>query len=409
MDETVPTRAERLWPFILIVFPSGIMQGFLLVVFPFLAEKHGVSGTVIGSIVGLGMLAVPLKVLWTPVVDLWLSLKAWVVLGTAAVAVVLVILLSIPPSPATVGWIAPLVLAGMISATFAGIAGSGMLALALAPDQIGRGAGYWQGGALVSQGIGGGAMLWAATHGGAAAALVIGVVFAGGGLAVLLVPEPVRDFVKSNFVIRLRVIGVDLWSMASSRRGLYVILLFLTPIGVGAASNIWGGFANEWGASAGVVAFATGLGFGLANTLGSFLFGFCADHMDRVIAQMLASLLLVGAAVLMVLLPRTPMGFTIGALVYGVMLGCAYTTFTALSFEVVGKGAAASKMGILNAIGNVPLAYMSPLLGLVHDRWSTSAMLWFEAWFTLLFMVAFMLLRAVMWRRPAPVAEPAFA
>lgn len=108
---------------------------------------------------------------------------------------------------------------------------------------------------------------------------------------------------------------------------------------------------------------------------------------------LLTGALLVGAAILVAVLPRTPMMFAIGTTIYALLLGCAWTSFTAVQYEVMGKGAAASKYCLLNAIGNLPNSYMPFVLGKVHDASSSTGMLLFDAGVTTAFIVAFALLR----------------
>jgi hypothetical protein len=123
---------------------------------------------------------------------------------------------------------------------------------------------------------------------------------------------------------------------------------------------------------------------------------------DKVASLLAAGMLLAIAAVLLAVMPRTPQAFVIGAFFYAPSLGRSYTAFTALLFETIGRGAAASKFCVLNAVGNLGNSYMPVLLGLVHDRQSTTVMLWFETVVTMGFIAAFALIdRAMRSRKPA--------
>ena len=103
----------------------------------------------------------------------------------------------------------------------------------------------------------------------------------------------------------------------------------------------------------------------------------------------MTSVLLVLAAVLLAVLPREPAAFAAGTLIYSLMLGFSHASYGALQFETVGEGAVASKNALLNAFGNVPVTYMPVLLGIVHDDWSVTAMLMFEAVLTGAFITVF--------------------
>jgi PAT family beta-lactamase induction signal transducer AmpG len=60
--------------------------------------------------------------------------------------------------------------------------------------------------------------------------------------------------------------------------------------------------------------------------------------------------------------------------------------------EAIGKGAAATKFNLLAAASNVPIAAMTDVDGLFHDRYGTSAMLYGEAAVALLAIAGFALL-----------------
>src|SRR5690348_13238143 len=58
------------WIFGVMIAPMGVFNGVLTIVFPYLAAHRGMPVAAIGSVVGAGMLASPLKLLWTPLIDL---------------------------------------------------------------------------------------------------------------------------------------------------------------------------------------------------------------------------------------------------------------------------------------------------------------------------------------------------
>lgn len=380
------------WVFGLMFLPLGLFTGALTVVFPFLAARHGMSVAAIGSVIGAGMLASPMKLLWTPLVDLVGTLRGWVVASATITAVLTGCMLVVPTAPGSVAVLAALAFAAGTGVAFNQIGTSGLLALTVDEGRLGVASGYVQGGQLAALGVGGAAGLGLATrYGPAFAAVIIAIFTIASSLTILLVAEPERPHLSATANARIVSIAHDIWDMARNRRRLFVIMLFLTPIGAGAASNLFASIAGEWRAGAGTVVLVTGLGAALASAAGAFFYGHFADRLDRVASMLTAGALLVGSAALLALLPRTPSAFAAGTLIYALCLGCSYTAFSALLFETIGKGAAASKYCALNAFGNVPNAYMPVLLGLVHDRWSTTAMLWFEAGSTAGFILIFAL------------------
>jgi MFS family permease len=396
-------RGAPPWIFGAMIVPMGVFNGVLTIIFPYLAAHQGMSVAAIGSVIGAGMLASPLKLLWTPLVDLAWPLRGWVAASAFVCALSIGGLLLAVDGQFSAGLLAGLAFAAGTAVAFSQIATSGLLALAVDEAQLGVASGYLQTGNLVAQGLGGAAGLWLATQMGlkiAAAAIALATLAS--AFAVLLVPEPERSHFATAISTRIVSIGRDLWELARDRRRLFVIILFATPVGAGAASFLFSGVAGDWHAGAGTVAFATGLGAACASAVGAFLYGRLADRFDRVASLLAAGLLLAIAAVVLAVLPRTPQAFAIGALFYALCLGCSYTAFTALLFETIGRGAAASKFCVLNAVGNLGNFYMPVLLGLVHDRRSTTVMLWFEAVVTMGFIAAFALIeRAMRTRKPA--------
>jgi MFS family permease len=396
----VLTRRAPPWTFGVMIAPMGVFNGALTIIFPYLAVHQGMSVAAIGSVIGAGMLASPLKLLWTPLIDLAWPLRGWVAASALACALSIGGLLLAVDWQISAGLLAGLAFAAGTAVAFSQIATSGLLALAVDEAQLGAASGYLQTGNLVAQGVGGAAGLWLATQMGLkAAALAIALATPVSASAVLLVPEPERGHLATAIPTRIVSIGRDLWDMARQRRRLFVIILFATPVGAGAASFLFSGVASDWHAGAGTVAFATGLGAACASAVGAFFYGQLADRFDRVASLLAAGLLLAIAAVLLAILPRTPQAFAIGALFYALCLGCSYTAFTALLFETIGRGAAASKFCVLNAVGNLGNFYMPVLLGLVHDRRSTTVMLWFEAVITLSFIIAFAVIDRTMQSR----------
>jgi MFS family permease len=378
------------WIFGVMIVPMGVFNGVLTIVFPYLAARQGMSVAAIGSVVGAGMLASPFKLLWTPLVDLAWPLRGWIAASALACGTLIGGLVLAVGGQAPAGLLAALAFSAGSAVGFSQIATSGLLALAVDERHLGAASGYLQTGNLVAQGLGGAAGLWLATQAGPmVAAAVIALSTLASALTILLVAEPERSHFAAAIPARIVSIGRDLWEMMRDRRRLFVIILFATPIGTGAASFLFSGIAGEWRAGAGTVAFATGLGAAGASAAGAFAYGRLADRFDRVASNLAAGMMLALAALALAVLPRTPAVFTAGALFYALCLGCSYTAFTALLFETIGKGAAASKFCVLNAVGNLGASYMPVVLGLVHDRWSTTIMLWFEAVVTAGFILAF--------------------
>jgi len=363
-------------------------------VFPFVAAGHGLSLAAIGGIVATAIAAQSVKILWMPVVDLVGTLRKWSALGSMISGVLIVALVMIPATPANVGWLMLTAFACNTAAQAASVAASGLLALTVEEQKLGAASGYFQGGQLVSQGLCGAGGLWLATHVGiGATAAVFGLASLVPAMATLLIADPGRTVSGETLRDRFAAIGRDVVEMARVPRRRYVMLAFLTPIGVGGSSYLFAAIAPEWHAGADMVALVTGLGAAFASAIGAFLYGRFVDGLDRVSSFLMTGVILAAMALLLAVLPRAPLVFASVTMLYAFALGFSYTAFTALQFETVGKGAAASKACILNALGNAPVSYMPALLGWVHDRGSSGAMLWVEIVLTLMVIFAVALFR----------------
>jgi MFS family permease len=158
-----------------------------------------------------------------------------------------------------------------------------------------------------------------------------------------------------------------------------VVALVMTPIGVGAANNLWSAVAEEWHVSANTVALVTGAAGACVAATGCAIGGWWADRMDRRVVYLASGGILVLIGIVLAFTPRTPALFTGGTLSYTMTVGICNTAFSALIVSTVGREAAASKCAIIAALGNVPISYMTALDGWVHDLSSSGGMLINEA------------------------------
>ncbi len=159
---------------------------------------------------------------------------------------------------------------------------------------------------------------------------------------------------------------------------LLVICLVSSPIGAGGASNVWPSVANDWHASADLVALVTGFLSGIVSVIGCVIAGWCADRLGRWPAFFGAGAIMALAALGMSLFPLTPVVYGAGVLAYSFTLGLAYTAYSALVLLAIGRGAASTKYAILNSLGNVPVVYMTALAGWSHDKYGPAGMLQME-------------------------------
>ncbi len=370
------------------------MMGFATIVLPYVAVHKGISVATAAMFIGAANLATPLKLVWSPVLDMWWTLKGWLVTGVLLTTVMVAVMLQVPVNASAVPLLLVLTFVTATAAQVAGASTSALLVLTVEKPRLSEASGYLQAGTLVIQGLSAAGGLWIATHAGiTAATLFFAALLVPTWLAVLPIVEPARRLTRISLTQRLITIGRQVVDMARQPRRRWVMVCFLTPIGVGGASFLWAAVASQWHAGADAVALATGLGAAGASAFGAFIYGRFVGNLDRVVSFLFTAIVLVLAALLLAALPREAAFFVAGTLAYSVALGFSWTSFTALQFETVGEGAVASKTALLNAFGNVPLVYMPIVLGFVHDRWSVTAMLLFEAVLTSAFIAVFAAVR----------------
>jgi MFS family permease len=367
--------------FLLLNLPAGIVNGFVVVTVPFMAARAGLPVSAIASIIAVALLPNALKVCWSPVADLALTLKTWYRIGAGIAAGALLAVGLLPIRPTTAVLLTTGLFVAVVGVTLIQLPLGGLMALAV-PEQLkGRVSGWFQVGHLGGTGLGGGAGVWLASH--ARTPFVASAVLAGVCLACTVglwaVAEPDREDADERLGPRLVEIGRELWQLARSPRGALVMALVISPIGVGAANDLWAAVAPEWHVGPDGVALVTGALSAIVMAAGCLVGGWWADRADRRTVYLLTGGVLAAAGLGLGLSPRTPALFVAGTLVYAFVLGICTAAFSALILSAIGRRAATSKYTLVAALGNAPISYMTAFDGWLHDRWSTGVMLTVEA------------------------------
>jgi PAT family beta-lactamase induction signal transducer AmpG len=137
--------------------------------------------------------------------------------------------------------------------------------------------------------------------------------------------------------------------------------------------------ADDWQASADVVALVTGVLNGIVAATGCVLGGWVVDRFGRWWAYFGFGIALAFVAVVMALLARSPLVYEAGVLIYSFFVGAGYAAFSAMVVHAIGKGVASTKYAFCQSLGNLPVVYMTAVNGYVHDKYGTSWMLMGEA------------------------------
>ena len=380
----------------LLVIPFGAASGFLGVTIVYLLGRAGVDPVTIAVLTGLSFLPHTFKFLYAPLVDLTLTRKRWFVMASITSALGIALIGMVPATEAGLPWLRVLVVVGNLATAFLSMAVESLMAYNTAPGELGRTAGWFQAGNLGGSGLGGGLALVIAENTSLPwlPGVVLAVICLLSGIAIRYTTEPephlpeLRDEPKDAAASQKTVhvvwraiqrVLLDMWQVARSRMGYLGLLICFLPIGSGAAGNLFPLFANEWGASSSDVAATSGALSGLLAALGCMVGGHFCDRMDRKKAYAFFGILMSACAVLMSWAPHTLTMYYVFVLGYGFIGGLCFASFTAVTLEAIGTGAAATKYSIFASLSNTPIAYMGILNSYFYDKSGSNAGLYSDA------------------------------
>jgi MFS transporter, PAT family, beta-lactamase induction signal transducer AmpG len=190
-----------------------------------------------------------------------------------------------------------------------------------------------------------------------AAALLGAIVFLPASLFLFIpAPGPDRRLAGESFTQFSR----EIFALLRRKEILVTLLLFITPCGSFALTNLLGGVGNDFSASPRMVSLAGGAGAILPGILGCLLFPLLSKRIPLRLLY-LANGTLGGLFTLsLIVLPHAPWTFALALLGEFLFQTISYTGTVALTFEAIGKNnpLAATTFTFLIAATNVPVAYM---------------------------------------------------
>lgn len=362
-----PPRENHAWLFGLLAVPSGFgYWGVNALLIPYLLRQHGVTVDRIAGVVAVATIPSVWSFAWSPVVDLGLKRRTWILLsyGLAALASGLGIL----ESAGSLEWLTFLLFAANLLSTIAGSA-AGAVMSTIRPEVLGRASGWSQAGNAGAGTLGGGVSIWMASFCGlpvlAAVATAALSLPALGALWLVEKPHP-----RMAPLPLFAALGRDIKDLLWSRRTLVGLLFLVSPVGAGALTNLISSVGPDYHAPNSEVAWITGTGGGLLLAAGALMGGFVCDRMHRLTAYALFGIVTFFFAAWMALGPATPFTFGAGYAGYALATGFAYAAFIALILEVLGQGrrAAATGFTLLTSVGNLGLTYMTWLDGVGYKH-----------------------------------------
>lgn len=410
MDQSEGRAVRQSTPpfaFFFLVLPYGISSGFVSITLPFFLTKAGFSVAAAGAIVAVGVSANLWLFLWGPLADLTFTPKRWYLIGLTTGAAAIFALSLLPFQQSAAALLTVVVFVSQVATTLVILPLGGLMAHTVPSDRKGRAAGWYQAGNLGGNGVGGGAGVWLGAH--------MSKELAGSVLGIAMLLSAVALYVASDvrivspgesFRSRMRLLARDLLAMVKMAIPLLTIFLVASPIGAGAMNNLWSAVADDWRASADVVALVTGVLNGIVAAIGCVLAGWIVDRFGRWWAYFGFGTALAFVAIAMAALARTPLVYEVGVLIYSFFVGAGYAAYSAMVVHAIGKGVASTKYAFCQSLGNLPVVYMTALNGYVHDKFGPGWMLMSEALAAIVFVIAGLLaLRAITNRSIAPAAS----
>ncbi len=349
--------------FLPIALPYGIFQGFLQTPLPFLLRKQGFAVGEIASLLSLLMLPNMLYFLWSPVLDVGLRKRTWLLLAStlSGIGLLAAILIGRASPRATVA----ILLAGCVINTLTSGCQGGLLAGSSGIKGKLRASGWLQVGNYGGVAMGGGLLLLLAERlpvrtSAIAAALLVTLP----SLAAFLLRKD-RFQEPHSAERRLPQMWREIRTTLFSRKTAPSLLVMLAPVGTGAASALLAGMAKDYGVGAGRVIWVNGFAGGLLTIVGCMIASAFPVSWDRRLTYVFAGCLNGLAASVLWLGPARPGVYIIGTALYLFTAGLCYTSFTMLVVDTMGRAgiSAASRFTLLDSMANAPTIFLTWLEG----------------------------------------------
>ena len=375
------SRSAHPFSLALLYLPFGMPSGYVSVTLAYVLVHAGFSVQQVAGLVAVSVLPQTWKFAWAPIVDTTWSAKRWYVIGAVGTAAGLLGMAFVPAQQRYFWELSALVFLSSVATTLVAMATEVLMTHATPEAHRGRAGGWSQAGNLGGGGLGGGLALWMSQHlvpwsGGAMLGFLSLLCI--GALRYYREPETLRAR-RLNFLHDVRAVVRDVWSIARSRSGYLTLLIFILPIGTGAAGGLWSAVADDWRASADTVALVNGALGGLVAMFGCLAGGRLSDFVDRRTSYLLYGLLQAASAVAMAAMPKTPTSFVLFTVIYTFLNGFVYAAYAAVVLDAIGNKSPATNFNLLASVSNVPIAYMTLIEGQAQSRWGSSGMLYTEA------------------------------
>lgn len=368
----------RPWVFGLLVLPLGLYLGLIWTALPLLFSHAGLG---IGQIARINaILQIPpiLMFLWTPVVDVKLRRRSWLVLGALTTSVLLWAGCRFGTAHVTLFTL--LLFAAGVAVALVPSACGGLMSTTLSVAAQAKAAGWNQAGNWAGAGLGGAVALWLVARfslpmtGVVAAALVALPAFLAFTIAE---PSPVAS---SWFRGRFAQLRGEVAALLRSARRKWSIALLIAPGSTCAAQTLLPALASHYGVSASGVLWTNGVAGGVVLGLGALCSLLIPADWDRRLTYAGAGLTNAAAAILL-LAGNRPSVYFWGTLLYLLTTGLCNARFVALVLDVIGPEDQdpSTWFSALFSASTIPIASMIWLEGQSFEKFGMRGVLWTDA------------------------------
>jgi PAT family beta-lactamase induction signal transducer AmpG len=350
-----------IWLMGLTMSSFGIFGGVWAISLPQLLAAQHVPEPTIATVSALSALPLVFSFVVSPILDLWVSRRAWAsVMAGLAGAFLFAALISHQNVVAltvlmTFGWTA----AALFQSALGGWLGG------LLPDKDRAALGAWM--AVGNTGTGGIAVM-------AAVPLLRALPFTlGAGILALAVAAPTLLFLflKAPPADQrlshegFRAFFGDLRRLVVRPEVLKLIVLFAAPAAAFALTNNLGGLGAQFKASESFVAVVGGAGVLIAGVVGALLVPLATRRVQPIRVYLLIGALGALFTLALIIAPRLPVSFAAGMIGENVFQAAAFSAANAISLKSLGRDnpLAATQMALLTAASCAPINYMQIIDG----------------------------------------------
>lgn len=366
---------ERPWLFNFLIAPMAVMSiGLVGGALSYLLRREGVDPAHGASIVALVSLPHAIYFLWGPITDFWLRRRTWLMLAAAAAAAAQLVAFHQPrlASLRAVGFMfLGLCFGGLVVAACGGMMGT------LRSEKSRRLAGsFYQSGSLAFGGLAVFLLVSLADR------LRLGSL--GWIVAVMIaLPSLFALTAPSQSVLgehSAREAASRFWQEFRSTflrwEAIPYTLLITFPMCSGAMIGLLPGLAADFGVSGRQVAWMNGVAGALLMAAGAMSASLIPIRIRAPIAFLLAGLVNAATLAVLALGALRPSVYFTSTVLYLFTIGTCYALFTGVALEFLGGSgkSGSSRYAIINALGNLPVAYMAYLDGRSYAHWGPRAM-----------------------------------